>query len=584
MSYLVLARKYRPATFADVIGQEHVVRTLQNAITMGRVHHAFVFTGARGVGKTTCARVLAKALNCDTGMRPDPCGVCASCKDVAAGSHPDVLEIDGASNTGVDNVRELRETVRYLPSRSKFKLYIIDEVHMLSTAAFNALLKTLEEPPAHVKFVFATTEPQKIPITILSRCQRFDFRRVSNQTLAEHVRHVLKGENVEIGASALSAVVREAQGSVRDALSLLDQVLSYAGNAPSDEAVVAALGLVDRGAIFALFDAVLDRDADKLLSMIADIDVKGHELGDVASLFVDHLRDVMVAKSVKDPTEAQLDRSPGEVEQLRAQAKKLSAPDLHRMFALAVEVADDVSRSAFARVSFEMGLLRLLEVEPTERLDELLARLDGVATVSAKAPLKADNRAGTADGATAARRVTAAADHRSATSDGRLPTSDGRPATSDGRSPTADSRPVLAEKAEATWSAFVATIRATKPGLSAVLEHGRPLKFGPDGVELGYTPKTFYWEKAHDPECKSAIEASLTAIFGKPVPLKLTAVAPIEQAPAEESLAEAADRKRKNRHDEIVTGAREHPAVRGAIQILGGEIKEVIVRESDAEG
>ncbi|MEZ0310482.1 MAG: DNA polymerase III subunit gamma/tau, partial [Myxococcota bacterium] len=188
MSYLVLARKYRPATFVDVIGQEHVVRTLQNAITMGRVHHAFVFTGARGVGKTTCARVLAKALNCDTGMRPDPCGVCASCKDIAAGSHPDVLEIDGASNTGVDNVRELRETVRYLPSRSKFKLYIIDEVHMLSTAAFNALLKTLEEPPPHVKFVFATTEPQKIPITILSRCQRFDFRRVSNQTLSEHVR------------------------------------------------------------------------------------------------------------------------------------------------------------------------------------------------------------------------------------------------------------------------------------------------------------------------------------------------------------------------------------------------------------
>ena len=574
MSYLVLARKYRPATFADVIGQEHVVRTLQNAITMGRVHHAFVFTGARGVGKTTCARVLAKALNCDTGMRPDPCGVCASCKDIAAGSHPDVLEIDGASNTGVDNVRELRETVRYLPSRSKFKLYIIDEVHMLSTAAFNALLKTLEEPPAHVKFVFATTEPQKIPITILSRCQRFDFRRVSNQTLAEHVRHVLKGENVEIGASALSAVVREAQGSVRDALSLLDQVLSYAGNAPSDEAVVAALGLVDRGAIFGLFDAVLDRDADKLLSMIADIDVKGHELGDVAALFVDHLRDVMVAKSVKGPTEAQLDRSPGEVEQLRAQAKKLSAPDLHRMFALAVEVADDVSRSPFARVSFEMGLLRLLEVEPTERLEELLARLDGAGTVSAKAPAKAENRAPVSE-------------VRSPTSEVRAPMSEVRSPTSESRKPTAvqpQAEKAVAFAGEKTWPSFVATIRATKPGLAATLEHGRPLTFGPDGVELGYVPKTFYWEKAHDPECKSAIEASLAAMFGKPVPVKLTAVAPTEEVQVEESLAEAADRKRKNRHDEIITGAREHPAVRGAISILGGEIKEVIVRESDAEG
>ncbi len=581
MSYLVLARKYRPATFADVIGQEHVVRTLQNAITMGRVHHAFVFTGARGVGKTTCARVLAKALNCDTGMRPDPCGVCASCKDIAAGSHPDVLEIDGASNTGVDNVRELRETVRYLPSRSKFKLYIIDEVHMLSTAAFNALLKTLEEPPAHVKFVFATTEPQKIPITILSRCQRFDFRRVSNQTLAEHVRLVLKGENVEIGASALSAVVREAQGSVRDALSLLDQVLSYAGNAPSDEAVVAALGLVDRGAIFGLFDAVLERNADRLLSMIADIDVKGHELGDVAALFVDHLRDVMVAKSVKDPTEAQLDRSPGEVEQLRAQAKQLSAPDLHRMFALAVEVADDVSRSPFARVSFEMGLLRLLEVEPTERLEELLARLDGAGTVSAKAPVKTEHRSPTPE----VRKPIA--ESRSPIAD--KPMADSRSPIAD--KPMAESRSPMSDKpiadkptGELTWPAFVATIRATKPGLSSILEHAKPLRFGADGIELGYVAKSWHWNEAHDPERKAAIEASLTAMFGKPVPLKLTAVAATEEVKVEESIAEAADRKRKNRHEEIVTGAREHPAVRGAISILGGEIKEVIVRESDAEG
>ncbi|HSI06092.1 MAG TPA: hypothetical protein VLC93_16520, partial [Myxococcota bacterium] len=362
----------------------------------------------------------------------------------------------------------------------------------------------------------------------------------------------------------LAAVVREAQGSVRDALSLLDQVLSYAGNAPSDEAVVAALGLVDRGAIFALFDAVLERDADKLLSMIADIDVKGHELGDVAALFVDHLRDVMVAKSVKEPTEAQLDRSPGEVEQLRTQAKKLSAPDLHRMFALAVEVADDVSRSSFARVSFEMGLLRLLEVEPTERLGELLARLDGAGTVSAKAPLKAE-------------KPTPIADNRSPVAESRKP-------IADNRTPIAEKPTPAAPPGEANWSAFVATIRATKPGLSAVLEHGRPLTFGADGVELGYPPKTFYWEKAHDPECKAAIEASLAAMFGKPVPLKLTAVAPAEQVKVEESLAEAADRKRKNRHEEIVTGAREHPAVRGAIQILGGEIKEVIVRESDAEG
>lgn len=573
MSYLVLARKYRPATFADVIGQEHVVRTLQNAITLGRVHHAFVFTGARGVGKTTCARVLAKALNCDTGMRTDPCGVCASCKDIAAGVHPDVLEIDGASNTGVDNVRELRETVRYLPSRSRFKVYVIDEVHMLSTAAFNALLKTLEEPPTHVKFIFATTEPQKIPITILSRCQRFDFRRVSTQTLTEHLRHVLAGESVEIGASALSAIVREAQGSVRDALSLLDQVLSYAGNAPSDSAVVEALGLVERQTIFGLFDAVLARDANTLLSTIADVDTKGHELGDVAALFVDHLRDVMVAKSIEQPTETQLDRSPGELEALRAQAKKLSAPDLHRMFALAVEVAEDVGRSQFARVSLEMGLLRLLEVEPTERLEVLLQRLEGKPTVEDRRP-KADNRPPTTD-------------HRQPTTEHRPPTTDNRPPTTEHRRPTTENRPPKTDDGppttELSWAAFVTSVRATRPSLSAVLEHGRPLKFGPEGVELGYTPKTFLWDKAHDPECRAAIEAGLATLFGKPVPLKYTPIAATEPPP-EASLAEVADRKRKSRHDEIVTGAREHPMVKGAIQILGGEIKEVIVRESDSEG
>jgi DNA polymerase-3 subunit gamma/tau len=625
VSYLVLARKYRPATFADVIGQEHVVRTLQNAITLGRVHHAFVFTGARGVGKTTCARVLAKALNCDLGMRPDPCGVCASCKDIAAGVHPDVLEIDGASNTGVDNVRELRETVRYLPSRSRFKLYIIDEVHMLSQAAFNALLKTLEEPPAHVKFIFATTEPQKIPITILSRCQRFDFRRVSTQTLAEHLRSILGSEKVEIGASALSAIVREAQGSVRDALSLLDQVLSYAGNAPTDEAVVAALGLVDRQTIFELFDAVLARDANRLLSIIADVDIKGHELGDVASLFVDHLRDVMVAKSIAEPTEAQLDRSPGELEALRAQAKKVSAPDLHRMFALAVEVAEDVARSSFARVSFEMGLLRLLEVEPTERIEALLARLEssggasgGAGAKRAEAP-KAENRRPTienrpTDNRTTENRTTENRPTDNRTTDNRATdnrttenrptdnrTTDNRPTDNrptDNRAPEPrQSSPTSKPSAKAndgpapiqppssgevTWAWFVNQVRAARPALSAVLEHGRPLSFNADGVELGYAPKTFYWDKAHDPDCKTTIEASLAQAFGKPVPLKLTAIAP-EEAPTE-SLAEAADRRKKTRHEEIRKTAVEHPAVVGALTHLGGEIKEVIVREPDVEG
>lgn len=585
MSYLVLARKYRPTTFADVIGQEHVVRTLQNAITLGRVHHAFVFTGARGVGKTTCARVLAKALNCDEGMRPNPCGVCASCKDIAAGVHPDVIEIDGASNNGVDNIRELRETVRYLPARSKFKVYVIDEVHMVTTAAFNALLKTLEEPPAHVKFVFATTEPQKIPITILSRCQRFDFRRVSTQTLADHLRSILKSEDVQIGATPLASVVREAQGSVRDALSLLDQVLSYAGNSPSDEAVIDALGLVDRQTVFRLFDAIAARDANAVLSVISDVDLKGHELGEVAAMFVDHLRDVLVAKSIAEPTEAQLDRSPGELDQLRAQAAKASGPDLHRMFALAVEVAEDVARSQFAKVSFEMGMLRLLEIEPSERIEELLARLASGAVQAAPAGQSARaapsaQSARSSPSAQSVPSVQSAPSARSSPSAQATPSAQSAPSVQSTPSAPPPSAPVIIP-ANVKWSEFVELMRAQKPGVAAVLDHGKCIAYGPEGLELGYVPKTFTWDKAHEPDTRLATEKLLAATFGKPVALKLTPVT--EQSAPVESIAETTERTRKSRYDEIDKRGREHPAVKGALEHLGGDIKEVIVRDAAAK-
>ncbi len=229
MSYLVLARKWRPQTFEDLVGQEHVSRTLGNAIASGRVHHAFLFTGARGVGKTSAARILAKALNCETGPTPTPCNLCPACLEISSGQGGDVFEIDGASNTGVDDVRELRENIRYLPSRSPYKIFIIDEVHMLSINAFNALLKTLEEPPAHAKFILATTEPHKIPITILSRCQRFDFRKISLPRVVGRLREIVDAEGIGISDAALGLVARRGEGSMRDALSTLDQVIAFCG-------------------------------------------------------------------------------------------------------------------------------------------------------------------------------------------------------------------------------------------------------------------------------------------------------------------------------------------------------------------
>src|SRR5690349_18704628 len=234
MSYLVLARKWRPQTFDDMTGQEHVVRTVANAIKMDRVAHAFLFCVPRGVGKTTAARLLAKALNCESGPTAEPCGRCLACGEIAAGTSVDVAEFDGASNNGVENVREIRENAKYLPQRDRHKIYIIDEVHMLSQAAFNALLKTLEEPPGHVKFIFATTEAHKLPDTILSRCQRHNFRRISTVAMLKRLQEIAALEKISVSASALSLIVRQSEGGMRDALSLLDQVISACGLSPSD--------------------------------------------------------------------------------------------------------------------------------------------------------------------------------------------------------------------------------------------------------------------------------------------------------------------------------------------------------------
>src|SRR6185295_2362076 len=257
MAYQVLARKWRPQHFDDVLGQEHVTTTLRNAIAQQRIAHAFLFSGPRGVGKTTVARLLAKALNCATGPIAEPCGTCPSCAEVAAGSALDVVEIDGASNTGVENIRDLNENVRYRPAAARFKIYIIDEVHMLSTAAFNALLKTLEEPPDHVKFIFATTEVHKLPQTVVSRCQRYEFKRIGIAELLARLRRIVDEEGIEASDAALFSIAREADGSMRDAQSLLDQVIVFAGKTLGEAEVQGALGVADRTILHRVTEAIL---------------------------------------------------------------------------------------------------------------------------------------------------------------------------------------------------------------------------------------------------------------------------------------------------------------------------------------
>lgn len=380
MAYLAIARKWRPQRFEDIVGQGHVTRTLQNAIRLDRVHHAFLFTGARGVGKTTAARILAKALNCEHGPTPTPCNECRCCKEITAGIASDVQEIDAASNTGVDNVRDLRDKLRYLPSSGRRRIYIVDEVHMLSIAAFNALLKTLEEPPPHVVFIFATTDPQKVPDTILSRCQRFDFKRIPLKALAEKLAEIAAKEEIRISESALLMIAREAEGSMRDAESLLDQVLSSSESEVTDQNVVEVLGLFDRRLLFECLRGILERSPERSLAVIERVYGFGFDIKPFTRDLLELVRHLNVIK-VSGNASRFIDVSAEEFQALGELAAKTSLEELSRQFEILLKGFDEIARSEAPRLALEMALLRMTQVRPVLPVDTLVTRLNAMESV-----------------------------------------------------------------------------------------------------------------------------------------------------------------------------------------------------------
>ncbi|MEO6137552.1 MAG: DNA polymerase III subunit gamma/tau [Luteimonas sp.] len=361
MSYLVLARKWRPKRFAELVGQEHVVRALTNALDSGRVHHAFLFSGTRGVGKTTIARIFAKSLNCERGTSAEPCGECNSCRDIDAGRFMDLLEIDAASNTGVDDVREVIENAQYMPSRGRVKVYLIDEVHMLSKPAFNALLKTLEEPPGHVKFLLATTDPQKLPVTVLSRCLQFNLKRLDEQQIGGQIDMILRAEGIAVEPGAIRQLAKAADGSLRDGLSLLDQAIAYAGAGATltDTAVGEMLGTVDRSRVAALLTALGGGDGEMLLSEIAALAELSPDWNGVLDAFADALHRVQVRQLV--PT-VQIDADGIDVDALAGQLR----PELVQLwYQMALNGRRDLPLAPSARAGFEMAMLRMLAFRPT---------------------------------------------------------------------------------------------------------------------------------------------------------------------------------------------------------------------------
>ncbi len=554
-SYEVLARKYRPQSFSELTGQEHVSRTLQNAIDSGRVAHAFLFTGARGVGKTSTARILAKTLNCERGVTHEPCNVCPQCIEITKGTSTDVFEIDGASNNGVEDVRELRDSIKYLPSHSRYKIIIIDEVHMLSTNAFNALLKTLEEPPEHVKFIFATTEPHKLPITILSRCQRFDFKRVPVAKIILRLREIAGKEQVVISDSALALIARKGDGSMRDSLTAFDQVLAFCDSSVSDEDVVTLIGAVDPRLLADISAAVFKGDTQAVLAGIKRVDSVGYNMRQFCQDLIEHFRYLLVIRSVKKPEEI-LDLADAELEELRQQAAGFSAQDIQRRLTLLIKADGEMAFASFQRLILEMALLKAAILVPVIPINELIEKIKLLETGAVHTPsLPWD--AGRAAPAVEQRHEPRAAHHHKA------------PVT-----PTTAAAPVPPGDGSGGWERFVAFVLGKDPALGSVLEHGSPLKQEPGSMEIGFPSGSYYLTSAQDSDSLAEIQALAREFTGRDTLVRVKPIA-AEASEVPLSLVEKKKTEHEQRIEELRRDVAAHPVINEALRIFGGTITDI---------
>jgi len=561
MSYLVLARKYRPQTFGELLEQEHITRTLGNAITAGRVAHAILFAGPRGTGKTTVARILAKALNCRAEGTAAPCNDCRSCRDITAGHAVDVYEIDGASNNSVDQIRELRENVKYMPAHSPYKIYIIDEVHMLSTPAFNALLKTLEEPPAHVLFMFATTEPHKIPITILSRCQRFDFRRVRLAAIAAYLETICRQENVAISEESLNLIAREAGGSVRDSLSLLDQVICSGKKAIPHSDVLETLGVVDRSQLHQLAAAVLAGEPLPFLSTLEELFDRGHDIKKLFSDLLEYFRDLWVVQTSSEPVKV-VDLPRHEIDVMQEQARQVSASSLQHILDILYREESAVRLSPQPKLALEMAFFRTLHSRAALSVDTLIRKLDD---------LRQEMDETADDPARVARRP-----HRSRAGRGDEspdPIKEGRPAgaspppagNTSGEGAPADGLPAVLQN-------IAQVISRSHPSLAANLKKCCLRQADSSRVEIVAPPNQFVSSMLRRDKNLALLKKVCSDVFGGRPEVIVTA----------DAECGSSSNERRDRNHTRVQETLNHPVVADAIEIFNGKLVDVqILKEVD---
>ena len=564
MSYLVLARKWRPQSFEEVIGQRHITKTLQNAIANERVAHAFLFAGARGVGKTSMARILAKALNCQEGPKPLPCNRCENCKEISSGTAMDVLEIDGASNRGINEIRELRENVKYTPAKSTFKIFIIDEVHMLTPEAFNALLKTLEEPPPRVIFILATTQPHKIPLTILSRCQRFDFKRIPAEEIYQRLKEIVSQEEVEVSDKGLLLMARESKGSLRDGQSLLDQTIAFAGKKIKDEDVKEVLGVVDSTILFEVSSAIAGGDTGKCLDIINNIDTYGYDTGRFCRELLEHLRNLMVVKIGGDPKQL-TDLQAKEIEDLVAQSEEFSLDQIHRLFNILLKSEEEISRSTFPKVIMEVALVKMASLRPLVPLDEIMDRLKELESNLTGYPSEMpvgelereeglDSQAGISP--------TSMVKEEEQEEEEIHPVS----ANERGREDTQ-----IADLDE-NWAKLIDYIKAQNPILGSFLRYGRLLHVGDEEIEIGFEKGSFYLEKMSEEENRRQCEEVCRNFFNKELRLVFRDFTGNRSgAGAEKGKVEGPTNKERHLKKE----AMENPVIQEAVEIFDGTIEEI---------
>ena len=550
MSYLVLARKYRPQTFEQVVKQDHVTRTLTNAISADRVAHAILFSGPRGTGKTTVARILAKAMNCKEGPVQIPCNECRSCREITIGSAVDVFEIDGASNNSVDQIRELRENVKYMPAHSLYKIYIIDEVHMLSIAAFNALLKTLEEPPPHVMFIFATTEPRKIPITILSRCQRHDFRRIDVESISKHLKEICAKEGVEIAVESLGLIAREAGGSMRDGLSLLDQVMSCTKGTITHEHMIDILGVIDREILFNLSKAILRADIPEVLDILDEIYSAGHDMKKLYADLIEHFRNLLVVKMVKK-TDKLVDIPSHEIDLMIDQVKEVPATFLNQLFELLFREEISILNSTQPRLAIEMVFIKMFQIKPALPIDVLIEKLDN---------LRKDIYEAKANSRDAENKPVFQDDGESSqTTSGEVA------GTAESIEPFPAPPLDLYENIDSTWVKLLSIFSEKYPSLAANLKYSSIKSLDHKRLEIEVNGNDFNINMVMKHKNRDIIKKVCSDFFGKDIKVIIAA----------KRIQKQDNQDKKSKADRLKQEALSHPLVTDALEIFNGTIVDV---------